>query len=962
MMKTRTPLHVAVVLVALGVWSAAPAAQAPPPDCDSPCIDRLKAKLDLLRKVRQTNESGAFIKRSLESAQEIDAAGFTQLPSTRDMLDATKVIWDRWMEKVAEQTTLPKPGQARASATFMARVHDNETMLKYPGDLAFKGYDAGVALEEMQKKRAPPSSTRELDEEIADYEHWRKITGAAVLVVDPLGRFSSTTKVADAVISPLLVRDYLQRAHLATSSDERQKNLEKAGKESVKFIKTFLEINKDSLVGAEVIGKDFLVEAKLIEANWNIWSKLVYWGGAHYVAEGERAKAEAVRNDAVGGLTYNIMVTQYQIDEAERRLRIQNHKAALLPTREPGGIKLGGVTADVIASRIDVTGIAFDPAGGRLILSGRDSTHPIDLAILSDVMRLALERADPFFSLNPVTSKDWDETAVFVGQRLYDEYFKTPDGPAAFTARLERSGQRVPMAGRDCYYAFVRDFDRDLHRQVEEKFDIREERVYSPEWLAYSPVGRILFEADLAIKAVAAGVLETGDQQATSLAPVWSIPGFTPRWMLPPDGNAGRANFELDDSNVPADGGFLDLSNIKPKLVMVRREAGTETDLEPGKTDELVTRHFDNHWKEYVARVPVLQELMTVFRAYVAARYLARYHPSLAQRVLSWSKLTDGTGVPLYNVRSDTIFACLSGGRLAPLYPGTTKVFTVGGGFGGGISMSLKKSTGEDVVHIVNDGRPNEEAAFLRRAMNAGGDVVVEQGRRALILDLGSPDTVPSGSQFAWWAICVGGACGCLGVAALVGRRRFTLGTACPHCVRVHRLTEALGGLGDVAALSTLTFLATLPVLAAVQESGQVDARLAVVVLAVVSLLVVGMVLSRGLQTLVAARLGWSGPWGGSIRRVGAGARWFGLALAVVVLGGGLSEPAVREHLISLMGAPTGEQLLTLLESAETIRAAAFVLAGAAVLAVLARWLLPRLLHSRPLPFGLTTEDHEDHP
>ncbi len=178
-------------------------------------------------------------------------------------------------------------------------------------------------------------------------------------------------------------------------------------------------------------------------------------------------------------------------------------------TPQPGGIKFSGEHADDLALMLDVTAIDFDPVHNRLVLIGSRSEHPFDLEVFADVLRLAAEKYEPFFSLEPNNAAAWDENGTFVARLLRDRY-----GSSAEVVNRIRTASPPPVVLGDAkyYYATLAQIDPDLDRQDRQSHDLSVKVIFSPSWLRYSKVGWILYRADLAIKGIASGFVMRGSQ------------------------------------------------------------------------------------------------------------------------------------------------------------------------------------------------------------------------------------------------------------------------------------------------------------------------------------------------------------------------------------------------------------------------------------------------------------------
>jgi hypothetical protein len=172
----------------------------------------------------------------------------------------------------------------------------------------------------------------------------------------------------------------------------------------------------------------------------------------------------------------------------------------------------------------------------------------------------------------------------------------------------------------------------------------------------------------------------------------------------------------------------------------------------------------------------------------------------------------------------------------------------------------------------------------------------------------------------------------------------------CSRCSRLHERTEAVGRIADAVAVGALAFLVALPFVAAGYESGWTFVNAALAVSAVAAVIVAAA------EADFFVRLAFGRLWPafrGNVepaRIVGGGARWLGALLALY-----LFQP--RSAGIAALG-PLGEHLARDLTSTWTITAAALLLAGACLAAIVARWLIPTLFGSLPIPLAAGRERH----
>lgn len=561
-------------------------------------------------------------------------------------------------------------------------------------------------------------------------------------------------------------------------------------------------------------------------------------------AEGERAIARQKREAAAHAT--NPAMRDYLLKLAEEHERMAKEEIAKVsdtwgvppsmlppdlrpyapapPKIQPGGIKFNGARADGIALSLDVTGVEFDPANGRIVLLGKKSNVPFDLGVFADVLRLAVERAEPFFSLEPRNSKDWDNSVGIIAHRL-ERHFGSPQAVAARIRAV--SGPPMRRGGYDYYYAPIDRVDAAAAAAV--GFDDRVKLVFSPDWLRYTKLGWMLYLADVEIKAVATGFL---DRDGTIVpAANWTFDDFDPAWVFHGGSEAGRANFELAPVTVPAAGGRIDLSQVRPRLYVTGRKFGTDEDTRPSASDRKLSRHFDRDWREYVAKVPEFGQLEMIYRAYVAARYLVRNHPGLAQRILAMPRLADSHLPPLLVRRPAVLKAVYQNGHLAQL-PGTKGIYySIDLGYSGGTEFKVfsggTNGKGNVTVAAGDTGPVTAQFAWLDKTRSGKGTAnpswrVRGDDRAATIVFAGDTDRPLPNRWVQAGAAAVALVLSILGVLAVALRRlpwqRLAGRIVCPYCLARHRLLGSLELTADLATGGALVFAALLPVLTAVRN------------------------------------------------------------------------------------------------------------------------------------------------
>jgi hypothetical protein len=628
------------------------------------------------------------------------------------------------------------------------------------------------------------------------------------------------------------------------------------------------------------------------------------------------------------------------------------HSMQATGSPQPGGIKFSGERADDLALMLDVTAVDFDPVHNRLVLIGSRSEHPFDLEVFADVLRLAAEKYEPFFSLEPNNAVAWDENGTFVARLLRDRY-----GSSAEVADRIRAASPPPVVLGDAkyYYATLAQIDPDLDRQDRQSHDLSVKVIFSPSWLRYSKVGWILYRADLAIKGIASGFVMRGSQVVPS--PAWAMADFDPIWLRThragQENGAGRADFELDERSAQATDTGVDLSEVRPKLYVTGRKSGTDEDTAPSDGDRAISLHFTRHWRDYTDQLPELAELEEVYRAYVAAHYLVRNHPGLAEKILQMPVVRTAELPPLYIYHPPVLRAAVRRGEPAPLNPGND--YDIGGGYGGGTEFKL----GQIRYETEGSARFGTALGWLRsvsQQADSGEPWIESNGNAAAVLELeGQPPPsrwlVLSGLLFAL-LVAFG-----TWISLVLGQhpwQHLTAHPVCDRCTLVHRRLGLWSLVADAAAASALLYLASVPFLLAsrtwqARPNGDGEGRLLLMALVAVGWAVaiplVGAAARVGRKTEV---INW-------LAEFLLGARLLMLAtgcLLVVTCAQGSQAASI---LFLVIGHPLGERMLS---SAGGPSAFVPVLAAGSLFALTAALVdlaVPFAMGSRPLPWRTAT-------
>lgn len=627
------------------------------------------------------------------------------------------------------------------------------------------------------------------------------------------------------------------------------------------------------------------------------------------------------------------------------------------PAKEPGGIKFSSSRAAELARALDITSIEFDPARGSIMLAGTKSSQTFDLEVFADVLRLAAEVHEPFFSLDDSDPKEAQEVLARSGELLRKKY---PSVRQVAQRIRALSPAPVRHGGRDYYYTTLDAFDPEIVKSAGRGRDFTTKLVFSPAWLRHSKVGQILYEADLAIKGVAGGFVD--HDGALTPALVWDLPGFDPMWLQREDrARAGRANFVLARSSVTYRGANrLDLSEVRPELYVTERRPGTNEDLKPSERDSKVSAHFDQNWQAYVARVPEIARLHMVYRAYVAARFLADQHPGLAERIQKMPRSLPPEQPPLRIIMPTVMHAWDADGEAG---------YDMSIGYGGGIAFELESKPGEKeprVRTVMAQVEPNDWLGGLLAAASYEGGAWEDRagGRAAALLEFDS-DGLPA-SWHARLALALGALMlAAAGLGLFLHRydwQQLATAHTCAHCARVHDRLGRAALFADILAAGSVAYIAMLPLAAAAhdQKFSAAQPLLATAVLLGLSL---ALALLGGIWQSV-----FEPPREGALRGKGAvpalftGARLACVLLALFLFHAGFSAGALGRSLSQLMTAHVAERVLGVLGGVAPIAWAVSLGLAAAASSFALRWLGPRLFNSRPLPrYSFSPEQHS-HP
>ncbi len=825
----------------------------------------------------------------------------------------------------------------------------------YVAEAAEKAYKAEIDLEKRRAegRAADPEYARsyqaKLDEAIAVVEHLKR---PAQLVQRKEWAYGDEKKM-DCLTGTTLSALYALKAATAEGKDERMRWGIKAGREVSETLLKFPTLNTTSpttlggVLNAQTNRSGVLALDKVLaetSARLMVSAVAISW------SDSMQAEALLRKENTLSDLNYRIMVADYERDKvlaAERKL------ARGLPPKEPGGIKFNSQRADELALKLDIDSVAYDPVRGRLVVSGKKSEEAFDMDIFADVLRLAVEEHEPFFSMDPSRIEDWDFKSIRMAEKLREKY-KTEE----LTARVRSlCAQPIQRGSRSYYYTTAYELDAGLFAAANEGRDISEKLVFSPNWLRYSKVGWILYEADMAIKAVAAGFQERWPDVIPSAA--WELPDFNPKWLNRREhGHAGRANFELDEASVVDANGRLSLAEIRPKLYVTFREPGTNEDVTPQPPEcKAISDHFTRNWRFYVERVPEINRLQHVYKAYVAAKYLVHEHPGLAERIRSLPRHADWPEQPpLRVIRPNVIRVCYEGERLVPLDDEQRVWWDIGGGYGGGAVFKV----GEKVDYTAHTAAP---AAWTGAALlDAASTLDFEEhgDHAALAFEIGTAP-MPGEPMLRTGFFVAGILLGAALLGAALRRwdwQQIVASQVCRHCEKVYAGVGKVALLGHALTAAGLFCLLVLPLLAASREGEVPWTRLVVAVLVLTGvaalLTLTGSLIFACIRRVRPAMPGHRG-W---VPEFFVGGQLCGFFMLVALWQGGVSATAIGMSCRRLLGSALGERLLVQFGGATPLAWAAWALAAGLLIVLLSRWVVPLMLGSRPLLFSSSQSHH----
>jgi hypothetical protein len=404
----------------------------------------------------------------------------------------------------------------------------------------------------------------------------------------------------------------------------------------------------------------------------------------------------------------------------------------------PGGISLNKAAAERLALGLSIDAVAYRE--GKIIITGsKDSASKIDAALFLTSLRLACRSDDPFFSLDAVDGKAWQDQSQAALASIWSHV------EATLTGNITESGFSVHT------YSVSQDLPSRWAEIQSQYPELRTRLVFRPEWLRDTRFGEILYKADVLLKELSVGypvVQPAGYLRATGISGYIApeMRGAARNLLVPskllqrgwqghrlwfdimpqvvvgdeiadtdPDANIDRRSFPalyaalkvqgfVDEahpyptptSSVYADGKITDLSEVFPKMFVRRHDSATGQDL-PGRSNDLDLLSGDvNHRPAlYANNYRELRELTEIFRAYIAAVSVVKDDAQICGNVGS-TPLSDGEKVVerLPEFRPSDLFITVA----AYASPDGSLRYATSNSVNGGISLRGKQFYPQAVV------------------------------------------------------------------------------------------------------------------------------------------------------------------------------------------------------------------------------------------------------------------------
>jgi hypothetical protein len=442
--------------------------------------------------------------------------------------------------------------------------------------------------------------------------------------------------------------------------------------------------------------------------------------------------------------------------------------------RQPGGISLTKAAAERMALNIDIDAITY--RDGKIIIAGpQNAANKIDAALFLTAMRLACTPGDPFFSLDPVDGRAWQEQS----RAAMDAAWKQAE--SSIKARL-----RSPFDVQT--FSVQRDFAAIWAKIGSQYPELRAELVFRPEWLRETRFGEVLYKADVLLKELTVGIPVVTPGGPARMA---DIPGYiapykrgAARGLLvskqterqgwqghrlwfdlmsqagpdgPPayedpdaniDRNSNRALYAtlkqrglvdpprpqpLQESTLYVENGIADISGVFPKMFILRHDAVTGRDIPGASPDlDLLSADVNKRTALYASAYQELRDLTGIFRAYIASTKIVKEEPDVCVKMPG--ELTGGekvaSALPEFHPSELFITAAYAQDSSAYRYSTSSSV-------SGGISLRGKQYYQQAVVE-----KETPLIAEIKRDLSAGvplPEFKSASGRQYLAFDTRDP-------------------------------------------------------------------------------------------------------------------------------------------------------------------------------------------------------------------------------
>jgi hypothetical protein len=425
----------------------------------------------------------------------------------------------------------------------------------------------------------------------------------------------------------------------------------------------------------------------------------------------------------------------------------------------PGGISFSAAAVLGFPIEFDLDSLSYDVASRSIVVSGRQGgkRQRFDAALFMTAFRLACERSDPYFSLDPAEISAYHEQSrqalaelskqaqAIVPRAAPVAEQDLPAGPGQF--RIERL---------EAFSYSLQEREAAQYKQLLGRFPALQPRlVFRPQWLGETRFGKILYDADVALKELAEGLaaLRPGEPPAVVKLERYLSPRLRKasrrlvenlRQRAPelgvtqmrlwfdlaeaPDAPQARsdpaarpapqarspleariaaaieeqlrqkglladgAGDEGTDSQLFAARDVQDLSQVSPRMFVRQHEHGRDLASSDLDLDRL-TRDVNSRIAAYAEQYREIQDLVQVFRAYVAARKIVESEGGLCEGLrglplLPSEKLAEPLPLrhptplmSLHGVTADVVYSGEAGGTDRggrQVYPST--LVTISGG------------------------------------------------------------------------------------------------------------------------------------------------------------------------------------------------------------------------------------------------------------------------------------------